>query len=78
MHCDGHAITFGHNYKDVKMTPTSLRTFNKFPHRSARTGAVVLSLAILFALASAVTPAAQAQTFNVVYNFPGPPEASRG
>jgi hypothetical protein len=51
------------------MAPTLLRNVNKSPHHSARTGAVVLSLAILFALASAVTPAAQAQTFKVLYSF---------
>ncbi len=53
------------------MAPTPLRNFKHSPRHFAWTAAAELSLAIVVTLAIVATPAAQAQTFTVIYSFSG-------
>ena len=55
------------------MTPTFLENFNTSPHVFAGIRIAALLVAFVFAFAILATPVAQAQTFNAVYRFPGPP-----
>ncbi len=53
------------------MIRNSLRNFKNSPQLVARIGAVALAFAIVFALAIVATPAAQAQTYQVIHSFSG-------